>query len=275
MPVTTTKVSCKECGKTVYAMEELKVKEDASYHKWCFKCSYCHKTLSNTNYTEFQGTIYCKPHFIALFKTRGKYDDLITGVASSALSALSPGRDERSASAAPVLSSTAPASSYLSSLKKTTSPEKKDIFHFIRLRKLPDVEELLKYQGMKILFEANGPSSATPIEYAFTCGSVDIGKNLLDKIRGLIDDRTLEPTEFKDEEPVPERASEPAISSPTSEPESVPEPEKPAASSIEPDYGGYDHPADHGYDHPTTDHGYDHHGYDHPMVDEPIEESTY
>ena len=45
------------------------------YHKTCFKCSQCSKTLSVGSYAALQGKIFCKPHFKQLFKLKGNYDE--------------------------------------------------------------------------------------------------------------------------------------------------------------------------------------------------------
>jgi hypothetical protein len=73
--ITRNKVECHSCHKNVYPSEELRVDEEV-YHKTCFRCKHCNQMVSNTNFSQFKGVIYCKPHFMALFKTRGKYDDL-------------------------------------------------------------------------------------------------------------------------------------------------------------------------------------------------------
>jgi len=65
---------CPVCTRTVYKMEETRV-DGEYYHKWCFKCKECSKTLSSGGYAKVHGTIYCKPHFSQLFKEKGNYDE--------------------------------------------------------------------------------------------------------------------------------------------------------------------------------------------------------
>lgn len=65
---------CPVCERTVYKMEETRV-DGEYYHKWCFKCKECNKTLSSGGYAKVHGMIYCKPHFSQLFKEKGNYDE--------------------------------------------------------------------------------------------------------------------------------------------------------------------------------------------------------
>ena len=43
------------------------------YHKGCFKCCQCKKTIGLGGYASLEGQIYCKPHFKQLFKLKGNY----------------------------------------------------------------------------------------------------------------------------------------------------------------------------------------------------------
>lgn len=45
------------------------------FHISCFRCSYCNSKLSLGTYASLRGTIYCKPHFNQLFKSKGNYDE--------------------------------------------------------------------------------------------------------------------------------------------------------------------------------------------------------
>lgn len=45
------------------------------YHKSCFKCKECQRTLTLSGIAQFSGFLYCKNCFKRIFKTRGKYDD--------------------------------------------------------------------------------------------------------------------------------------------------------------------------------------------------------
>ena len=65
---------CAVCGKTAYAAEKLEA-DGKVYHKTCFKCDQCKKTLKTGNYASLQGKIFCKPHFKQLFKLKGNYDE--------------------------------------------------------------------------------------------------------------------------------------------------------------------------------------------------------
>jgi len=66
---------CTVCIKTVYVAEKLSA-DGKIYHKQCFRCSHCNRTLKLGTYCAFENKLFCKPHFIQLFKSRGKYDTL-------------------------------------------------------------------------------------------------------------------------------------------------------------------------------------------------------
>lgn len=65
---------CQVCNKTVYPMEKLEADKHI-YHKFCFKCKTCNRTVSLGNYAALEGDIYCKPHLKQLFKLKGNYDE--------------------------------------------------------------------------------------------------------------------------------------------------------------------------------------------------------
>jgi hypothetical protein len=49
--------------------------DDKPYHKTCFRCLHCKRVLSLGNYASLKGDLYCKPHFLQIFKTKGNYTD--------------------------------------------------------------------------------------------------------------------------------------------------------------------------------------------------------
>ncbi|CAF0733293.1 unnamed protein product [Rotaria sordida] len=63
---------CAVCGKTVYATEKIMVNSKA-YHKPCFRCEHCKSVLKPGNFTANDGKIYCKTHYMQLFKIKGNY----------------------------------------------------------------------------------------------------------------------------------------------------------------------------------------------------------
>ncbi|KAH0629203.1 hypothetical protein JD844_011096 [Phrynosoma platyrhinos] len=68
------KETCVACTKTVYPMERLFANQQV-YHISCFRCSYCNSKLTLGTYASLHGSIYCKPHFNQLFKSKGNYDE--------------------------------------------------------------------------------------------------------------------------------------------------------------------------------------------------------
>ncbi|KAJ6970442.1 hypothetical protein NC653_034894 [Populus alba x Populus x berolinensis] len=69
---------CKACDKTVYLVDQLTV-DNKFYHKACFRCHHCKGTLKLSNYSSFEGVLYCKPHFDQLFKMTGSLDKSFEG----------------------------------------------------------------------------------------------------------------------------------------------------------------------------------------------------
>ncbi|EOY20622.1 hypothetical protein QUC31_006948 [Theobroma cacao] len=69
---------CKACEKTVYLVDQLTA-DSKVYHKACFRCHHCKGTLKLSNYSSFEGVLYCKPHFDQLFKRTGSLDKSFEG----------------------------------------------------------------------------------------------------------------------------------------------------------------------------------------------------
>lgn len=63
---------CGKCSKSVYPMERQDY-DSIAYHKVCFKCLKCTKTMSIGSVAKIVGDLYCKPCFKAIFKEKGSY----------------------------------------------------------------------------------------------------------------------------------------------------------------------------------------------------------
>uniref|UniRef100_A0A8C9EZI6 LIM zinc-binding domain-containing protein n=1 Tax=Pavo cristatus TaxID=9049 RepID=A0A8C9EZI6_PAVCR len=50
---------CPRCGKSVYAAEKI-MGGGKPWHKTCFRCAICGKSLESTNVTDKDGELYCK-----------------------------------------------------------------------------------------------------------------------------------------------------------------------------------------------------------------------
>jgi len=61
---------CPRCKKLVYFAEKV-VGIGQTYHKACFKCTNCNKSLDSTTLTEHDGNIYCKSCYGRLFGPKG------------------------------------------------------------------------------------------------------------------------------------------------------------------------------------------------------------
>ncbi|KAM8975452.1 LIM domain and actin-binding protein 1 isoform 2-T2 [Pelodytes ibericus] len=66
--------TCFGCQKTVYPMERFLANQQV-YHNSCFRCTHCSTKLSLGNYASLNGSVYCKPHFNQLFKSKGNYEE--------------------------------------------------------------------------------------------------------------------------------------------------------------------------------------------------------
>ncbi|KAM0943131.1 putative transcription factor interactor and regulator LIM family [Dioscorea sansibarensis] len=69
---------CKACEKTVYPVEQLTA-DNKVYHRACFRCHHCKGTLKFSNYSSFEGVLYCKPHYDQLYKMTGSLDKSFEG----------------------------------------------------------------------------------------------------------------------------------------------------------------------------------------------------
>ncbi|XP_067127970.1 uncharacterized protein [Centruroides vittatus] len=65
---------CKICGKHVYQMEKIFAEKNA-FHKSCFRCKECGKSLNVDTYFSNEGEIFCSPHFKLLFQPKVRFDD--------------------------------------------------------------------------------------------------------------------------------------------------------------------------------------------------------
>ncbi|XP_051885226.1 cysteine and glycine-rich protein 3 isoform X2 [Pristis pectinata] len=55
---------CPRCGNSVYAAEK-------AWHKTCFRCAFCGKSLESTTVTDKDGEIYCKACYARNFGPKG------------------------------------------------------------------------------------------------------------------------------------------------------------------------------------------------------------
>ncbi|KAJ8344334.1 hypothetical protein SKAU_G00316630 [Synaphobranchus kaupii] len=61
---------CPRCSKAVYAAEKV-IGGGQSWHKTCFRCAFCGKSLESTNVTDKDGEIYCKVCYAKNFGPKG------------------------------------------------------------------------------------------------------------------------------------------------------------------------------------------------------------
>jgi len=63
---------CAKCATTVYPLEMVQAC-DKSFHKQCFRCKHCDMVISLKNFAAIEGDIFCKPHYLELFRSKGSY----------------------------------------------------------------------------------------------------------------------------------------------------------------------------------------------------------
>lgn len=178
------KISCKVCTNAVYPLEQIQVTEGV-FHRSCFRCTTCNKVVSNTTYSAYEGIIFCKPHLIAAFKKRGKYNDIAN--------ARAPSQERRSTFSA----AEKPAESYGTQGRRNTwTPSgSKDLSSVLRKRNPDDVESVIKEQGLKAVFES-GSDGATPLELAFSSGNIDCGRVMIQALKEALDKYASGSTEW-------------------------------------------------------------------------------
>ncbi|KAL8465322.1 hypothetical protein ACS0TY_034718 [Phlomoides rotata] len=76
---------CKACEKRVYLVDQLTA-DNKVYHKFCFRCHHCKGTLKLSNYSSYEGVVYCKPHYDQLLKMTGSLGKSFEGASRSARS---------------------------------------------------------------------------------------------------------------------------------------------------------------------------------------------
>ncbi|CAH8562005.1 unnamed protein product [Schistosoma rodhaini] len=65
---------CFDCGKRIYPVDRISTGERV-YHKSCFRCATCQRTLLVGNFASLDGVIFCKPHYIEQFHmSAGRYE---------------------------------------------------------------------------------------------------------------------------------------------------------------------------------------------------------
>eukprot|EP00475_Leptophrys_vorax_P038669 TRINITY_DN6867_c0_g2_i1.p1 TRINITY_DN6867_c0_g2~~TRINITY_DN6867_c0_g2_i1.p1 ORF type:complete len:258 (+),score=55.70 TRINITY_DN6867_c0_g2_i1:175-948(+) len=174
---------CPVCTKTVYMNDEVRIGENLVLHKTCFRCSHCNKVLSNTNFSTYEGIYYCKPHFMALFKARGKYDDLgATGDATRLRASISGPPPSASSYDASPFSATVGANS---GFKLPTGNKKGDMNSALRTRNPEAVKTVIDKKGYHVMF-SSGVDGVTALETAFTTGNIESGRIMVKLIAAAL-----------------------------------------------------------------------------------------
>jgi hypothetical protein len=213
------RVLCVVCNKTVYANEQVKLNDETFYHANCFKCNHCGKIVASSNYSQYNGVIYCKPHFLALFKQRGKYDDL----AGDSAPKTSPQRS------APAEQKQEPAE-VSSPGPSRKAGGKKDLNSVLRTRNAQAVQALIEKKGLGIIFKA-GADGVSPLELAFSTNNSECGRVMLKAIEEALNTKQYDMEKPDDDKE--DAAAAPAPVSKPAEPSPAPvEKPKPAPAPV-------------------------------------------
>ncbi|KAG5445526.1 hypothetical protein CSKR_101012 [Clonorchis sinensis] len=70
---TKTNEYCFTCCKRTYAVDRIVI-GDRTYHKGCFRCTTCQRTLLPGTFASLDGVILCKPHYVEQFRRTGRYE---------------------------------------------------------------------------------------------------------------------------------------------------------------------------------------------------------
>ena len=96
---------CGKCGKSVYMNEEVKFNQ-VSWHKVCFKCTTCSKTLDLGSCADHAGKVYCKACHGKNFGPSGYGHGVGAGILSTDSGRGAPSRPAPAAAAEPSASGT-------------------------------------------------------------------------------------------------------------------------------------------------------------------------
>ena len=61
------------CDHGWYACHVPQLNVPCSYHRSCFKCSYCGSALTISKFSQSEGTLFCEEHFAQLASRAGHY----------------------------------------------------------------------------------------------------------------------------------------------------------------------------------------------------------
>jgi hypothetical protein len=182
-------------------------------------CHHCKGKLSIKGVAVIDGQLYCKPHFLELFKSGGgKYDNFSSQSPAPMAAAEAEPADkplETVAEATPTKEpekpveeekkvegeekaptpeikkeSTAPPAEFSSfKLKSTTKPKGGDIFRDLKMRDLDSLKKTVESGGVDTLFQA-GSDGVTPIEFAFTANSQECGRFMIKYLQKFVTNET-------------------------------------------------------------------------------------
>lgn len=216
------RIDCPMCSERVYPLESVQY-EGITYHKGCMKCTHCKGKLSIKAVAVIGGQLYCKPHFVELFKSGGgNYDNFASPTPSPKTMASEPEEkplesvqeipsaedpkdpvveeataepeDEEAAETerapTPALKkepTPPPAETEFSSfkLKSSAQPKGGDIFRDLKMRNLDSLKKTVESGGVETLFQT-GSDGVTPIEYAFKGSNQECGRFMIQYLQDYI-----------------------------------------------------------------------------------------
>lgn len=211
------KVLCPVCKERVYPMEAVNFEGD-SFHKNCMKCSHCNKNVSIKGLAVINGQLFCKPHFVELFKSGGgRYENF--GASSNNLTLVDDDAPKtvQKKPAKPVATSSqketekvaATRASFVRKktdedvdikpafagrkLKSTASKEdakegekeEGSIFDTIQAKDLDALKKIIESNEIDVIFQ-KGTEGMTPIEFSFKNNSDDCGRHMIQYLQNSV-----------------------------------------------------------------------------------------
>lgn len=206
------RIECPVCKDRVYPLEAISF-EGKTYHKNCMKCTYCKGKVSIKGVAVIDGDLYCKPHFIELFKSGGGQYSAFKTPSKSTEEECTPVKEpekepepekvpekepekesevlttpkpkpriKRDSIIIPPNENREDESDYAKTLKSIKLTKRKnssgDIFKDLKMRNLESLKKTIADGGVDKIFEA-GSDGVTPIEYAFKANNLEGGRYMI------------------------------------------------------------------------------------------------
>lgn len=230
-------VKCKVCEKTAYPLESI-MYDNMTWHKSCFRCLSCQSVVALKRVALIQGNLYCKTCFMRMFTEKGTYSvftekdsrpastsnaDAIkdNGAAPAATASGSDTATAQPQAAVPPFSRRKSAvlkkcekdgcgnprvgvTSYCEEhsqsdeAKEVADPNIAALLKSISQKSVVDVKKVLDEHGAEL--SVSNADKTSPIEIAFTTGSIACGRAMVEALVKRLEDLEKEVQKLEDEQ---------------------------------------------------------------------------